>query len=277
MTNTIGIRREDKSPWEKRVPLVPYDVRNLIRKHGISFVVQPASNRAYLDGEYASLGTEINDDLSECSIVLGVKEFPCDFLREGGTYIFFSHTIKGQQPNMPLLNRLVELGCTLIDYEMVKDADGRRLIFFGHYAGRAGMIDTLWALGRRLEIEGFKTPFLRIKQAYKYLSLGRAKDALRELAHELEKGKLPLELKPMIFGIAGYGNVSKGAQVILDILEPTELDPLELESIPPNESGNGIYKVVFKEKHIVEPRDPGTMFELQDYYRSPDKYQSVFQ
>jgi len=277
MTNTIGIRREDKSIWEKRVPLVPYDVRKLIRKHDISFVVQPASNRAYVDGEYASIGTEIKEDLSDCSIVLGVKEFPCDFFKQGGTYIFFSHTIKGQPANIPLLKRMVELGCTLIDYEMIKDADGRRLIFFGHYAGRAGMIDTVWALGRRLKIEGFETPFLRIKQAYKYLSMGRAKDAFRELNHELGKGKLPPELRPLIFGFAGYGNVSKGAQVILDILDPIELDPHELKSISPHGRGNGIYKVVFKEEHIVEPRDPETVFELQDYYRFPEKYRSVFE
>ncbi len=277
MSNIIGIRREDKSVWEKRVPLVPHDVEKLIRKHGVSFVVQPALNRAYPDGEYASIGTKINEDLSGSSIVVGVKEFPCDFIWQGGTYVFFSHTIKGQRPNIPMLKRLVEMGCTLIDYELVKDADGRRLIFFGHYAGRAGMIDTLWALGRRLDFLGFKTPFLRIKQAYKYLSMGRAKDALRELAHELNKGKLPQELRPMIFGIAGYGNVSKGAQVILDILEPTEVDPLELDRISPHTNANGIYKVVFKEEHIVVPRDPESLFELQDYYRSPQKYRSVFE
>ena len=277
MTNTIGIRREDKSVWEKRVPLVPHDVRKLIRKHGISFVVQPASNRAYPDGEYASIGTKVEEDLTECSMVLGVKQFPCDFFRQGGTYIFFSHTIKGQKENMSMLNRLVELGCTLIDYEMVKDEDGRRLIFFGHYAGRAGMIDALWALGRRLKSEGFETPFLRIKQAYKYLSMGRAKDALRELTHDLSKGKLPKELRPMIFGFAGYGNVSKGAQVIMDILAPFEVDPRELENISSHGGGNGIYKVVFREEHLVEPRNAETAFELQDYYRSPEKYRSVFE
>ena len=107
--------------------------------------------------------------------------------------------------------------------------------------------------------------------------MGRAKDALRELAHELNKGKLPQELRPMIFGIAGYGNVSKGAQVILDILEPTEVDPLELDRISPHTNANGIYKVVFKEEHIVVPRDPESLFELQDYYRSPQKYRSVFE
>ncbi|MDP6155729.1 MAG: hypothetical protein QGH39_05010 [Candidatus Thermoplasmatota archaeon] len=138
MTNTIGIRREDKSIWEKRVPLVPHDVKNLIKKHGISFIVQPATNRAYLDGEYASIGTEIDEILSECPIVLGVKEFPSDFFRKGGAYFFFPHTIKGQRWNMPMLKRLVELDGTLIDYELVKDRDNRRCIGGNDHGRRGG-------------------------------------------------------------------------------------------------------------------------------------------
>ena len=277
MTRKIGILREHKSQWERRAPLVPHDVEKLIRRHGIRVMVQPAPNRAYKEHKYAKSGAKIDEDLSTCDIVIGVKEFPIEFFKPGGIYMFFSHTIKGQSYNMNMLRRLMDLGCTLMDYELVKDDMGRRLIFFGNYAGRAGMIDTLWTLGKRLQHEGFDTPFLRMKQAYKYLSLGRAKDAVRELAFALKKEKIPRELRPMVFGFAGYGNVSKGAQAIFDILEPTEVEPGKLPDLSPDSEGAGLYKVVFKEEHIVEPVDPNAEFELGHYYEHPEKYRSIFE
>ena len=38
-------------------------------------------------------------------------------------YLFFSHTIKGQKENMPLLKKIMDSGSTLIDYERIADAD----------------------------------------------------------------------------------------------------------------------------------------------------------
>ena len=277
MTNSIGIRREHKSRWERRSPLVPLDIEELIRDHGIDFTIQTATNRAHADEEFTRIGAQVAEDLSSCDIVFGVKEFPEDFLRPGGIYMFFSHTIKGQPYNMDLLRRLVDMKCTLIDYELVKDEMGRRLIFFGHYAGRAGMMDALWTLGRRLEYEGFRTPFSMMKQAYEYLSLGRAKEAVRELMHELERNPLPRELRPMIFGFAGYGNVSKGAQVILDILEPREIEPGQLDEIEEGNEGAGLYKVIFKEEHIVEPAGTEKAFDLGEYYKHPERFRPVFE
>jgi alpha-aminoadipic semialdehyde synthase len=37
-----------------------------------------------------------------------------------------------------------------------------------------------------------------------------------------------------------------------------------------------VYKVVFKEEHIVEPAQPGQTFELQDYYDHPENYRPRF-
>ena len=87
--------------------------------------------------------------------------------------MFFAHVIKGQAYNMPMLRRLMELGCTLIDYEKVIDDNGRRLIFFGRHAGLAGMIETLHALGQRLAWEGIPTPFAELRHAYEYHDLAR--------------------------------------------------------------------------------------------------------
>ena len=47
----IGIRREDKNPWERRAPLVPTHVRELIRKQGLAVCVQPSDVRIFSDRE----------------------------------------------------------------------------------------------------------------------------------------------------------------------------------------------------------------------------------
>ena len=42
------------------------------------------------------------------------------------------------------------------------------------------------------------------------------------------------------------------------------------------DSPNRVYKVVFKEEHMVEPVDSSHPFELQDYYDHPEHYRGVF-
>ena len=107
--------------------------------------------------------------------VLGIKEMPKDGFRDDGAYMFFSHTIKGQSYNMELLGNLVKHKCTLLDYETVVDDQNRRLIFFGRYAGLAGMIDTFWTLGQRLSALGHDTPFAALEPSHKYADLPAAK------------------------------------------------------------------------------------------------------
>ena len=145
----IGIRYEDKYVMERRVPLVPAHIKKLIAEEGLEFSVETSAKRVYSDEEYEAVGASITDDLGDCHVIFGVKEIPVDRLESDKTYIFFSHVIKGQPHNMPMLKRLMELNCTLIDYERVVDEMGKRLIFFGRYAGLAGMINSLWSLGQR--------------------------------------------------------------------------------------------------------------------------------
>ena len=100
------------------------------------------------------------DFIKDCPVIIGVKEMPISFFEENKTYVFFSHVIKGQSYNMPMLKNMMKKKCNLIDYEKVEDELGRRLIFFGRFAGLAGMINSLWSLGIRLKHQGFETPFL---------------------------------------------------------------------------------------------------------------------
>ncbi len=148
---TIGIRREDKNIWEKRVPLVPSDVAELIQNYGFRVLVEPAlDHRAFPDSEYLKVGAEIAEDLSEADIIVGVKEIPISKFMPGKVYLFFSHVIKGQAYNMPMLKTIMEKNCTLVDYEKIESHDGKRLIFFGRYAGLAGMVESLSAYGKRV-------------------------------------------------------------------------------------------------------------------------------
>jgi len=278
MTPRIGIRREDKSEWERRVPVTPQDARALRTEHGIQIAVQPSTIRAFTAAEFEKAGAAVKEDLSDCPVVLGIKEMPLEFFRPGGAYVFFAHVIKGQAYNMPMLKQILDLGCTLIDYERVVDDKNRRLIFFGWHAGVAGLIDTLWALGRRLEWEGVPNPFTELRQTHQYHDLSEAKASLARVRARIESDGLPGAVVPLIVGVAGYGNVSRGVQEMLSLLPVAEIEPDEVAAVAssPGPSQHHLYKVVFKEWHMVEPKAPDTTFDLQDYYQHPEKYVGVF-
>ncbi len=271
-----GIRCEDRYAMERRVSIIPKHVKKLIEE-GINVSVYPSSKRVFPDIEYQNAGAQLTEDLSDCDVIFGVKEVPINAFVPNKTYVFFSHTIKGQVYNMPSLKKMMELKCTLIDYERITEK-GRRLIFFGKYAGLAGMINSLWSMGLKLKDEGFDTPFLKLKQAHKYSSLEEAKQAISQVGQDIADYGLPREVTPLTVGFAGYGNVSVGAQEIFSLLPVKEISPEELEALSKRENLplNIIYKVVFHEKHLVKPKDYDASFELYDYYNFPEKYESIF-
>ncbi len=279
MSARIGIRREDKSEWERRVPVVPRDATDLQKEHGVQVVVQPSEIRAFSDEEFVGAGVAVEEDLSACSVVFGIKEMPKESFRAGKAYVFFAHVIKGQPYNMGMLQRMLDEGCTLIDYERVVDEENRRLIFFGWHAGVAGMINTLWSLGKRLAWKGVANPFTGLAQTRMYHDLAEAEAALGQVRTRIESDGLPDKVSPLIVGVAGYGNVSRGAQDVLDHLPTIELAPEEVAELAASGeySRHHLYKVVFKEWHMVEPASPGTDFELQDYYGHPERYRGVFE
>ncbi len=279
MDAPIGIRREDKSRWERRVPITPDKVRQLRETHGIEFYVQPSPVRVFGEDEFRAAGAIVQDDLSPAGTVLAVKEIPPQYFQPGKTYVFFAHVIKGQPYNMPMLRRLMELGCNLIDYEKVTDEHGRRLIFFGWHAGVVAMIESLWALGQRLQWEGLANPFTDIRHTYTYHNLDEARAAVRAAGERVKTAGLPPALTPLIIGVAGYGNVGRGIQEILADLPTVEIQPAEVARVAgdPHASNHVVYRVTFKEEHMVAPNDPQTSFDLQDYYHHPEKYHGTFE
>ncbi|MCK4352324.1 hypothetical protein KAW65_02835 [candidate division WOR-3 bacterium] len=279
MSALIGIRREDKNKWERRVPLTPEHIKELKEKYSIETLLQTSRIRIFKDNDYIKAGARVNENLSECPIIFALKEIPLHFLEPKKTYVFFSHTIKGQSYNMPMLKKLLDLKCQLIDYEKIADENGIRLLFFGRHAGYAGMIDSLWALGQRLNWEGITNPFSKIKQAHKYKNLEEAKEEISKIGKEILTSHFSLPTSPLICGFAGYGNVSQGAQEIFDLLGAKEIKPEDLlTSYFLLLTSHFIYKVVFKEEHMVELKSKikNQKFDLQDYYDHPEKYCSKF-
>jgi alpha-aminoadipic semialdehyde synthase len=276
---TVGIRFEDKYKMEKRVALVPRDVKRLIKNDDIPVIVQKSAKRVFKEEEYAKVGATISDKLDEAQIIFGVKEMPIDFFENNKTYLFFSHTIKGQDYNMPLLKRMVEKKINLIEYEKITDDSGKRLIFFGRYAGLAGMINSFWSFGQRCKIKGVETPFASLKQSHLYSSLDEAKDALSGVADIIKKEGIDSSIAPLVIGITGYGNVSKGAQEIIDLFNNKEITPEELLELRNSNSFDNktIYKVIFKENHISKPKNNNVEFELQHYYNHPEEYENNFE
>lgn len=103
----MAIRREDINVWERRAPISPAHVKEIVDK-GIEVLVQPSTRRAYTMSEYEAAGAVITEDLSPASLIIGVKAVPINVLLADKTYAFFSHTIKAQPANMPLLDAMLE-------------------------------------------------------------------------------------------------------------------------------------------------------------------------
>ena len=270
---TLGIVRETKNKWERRVPLNPSAVNELIRK-GFEVIVQPSDIRIFKNEEYRAGGAKLSEDLSRCDFIIGVKEIPIDDIIPGKAYLFFSHVIKGQDYNMPLLQKILDEKITLLDYEKIIDSKNRRLVFFGKFAGNAGMVDTLHGLGKRLkQHHGLDTPFLKIKQSYQYESVQNAIEHLKDVGKEIKKNGLPAEITPLNIFLLGYGHVASGCRQILAALPIVEIDPDKLTEHSQNYEDNKIYLSVFKEEHLVERKDSGK-FSLQDYFNNNSEYKS---
>jgi saccharopine dehydrogenase (NAD+, L-lysine forming) len=279
MKNCIGVRKETKDSTQRRVPLSPEQVAQLVSESGLRVRVQPMPKRVFVDEDYVALGAELTDDLAPCNVVLGVKEIAPEYMLDGMAYVFFSHTIKAQPYNMGMLRYILDHRITLIDYELIKDDAGRRTVFFGNFAGLAGMIDSIWAMGRRLDSERIATPFAHIRYATSYDTLADAETAFRETGERIKKEGLPDEVVPFICGFTGYGNVSKGAQHLYDLFPVQSLQPDELdEFIERGEfSKHLVYKVEFREQDMFEPAQDGAEFILQEFYDSPERYRSRFE
>lgn len=284
--NVLGVRREDKNKWERRAPIAPRHVEAL-RSQGLRVIVQPCTRRVFTDSEYEQAGAEVNEDLSQCSTIVAVKEVPPDRLLPGRNWCFFSHTIKAQPAGMPILDAAFEKKVRLVDYECITEGGSKgakRLVAFGAFAGYAGAIDFLRGLGERFLSLGYSTPLLHIGSAFMYPNLEEAKRAVAMAGDAIRKHGLPKALCPFNAVFTGTGNVSRGALEIFSLLPHEMVAPSALSALCDRadsgrlapEDCHKMFFAVTTGQDMVRRRDGGT-FDREGYYAEPELYEPVFQ
>uniref|UniRef100_A0A8C9ZYQ4 Aminoadipate-semialdehyde synthase n=1 Tax=Sander lucioperca TaxID=283035 RepID=A0A8C9ZYQ4_SANLU len=272
--SVMAIRREDINPWERRAPLAPKHVKELTNA-GVKVLVQPSNRRAIHEKYYMRAGAVIQEDLSEASLIIGVKRPPEEKIIPRKTYAFFSHTIKAQEANMALLEDLLKKEVRLIDYEKMVDPNGFRIVAFGQWAGVAGMINILHGLGLRFLALGHHTPFMYIGMAHNYRNVSQAIQAVRDCGYEISMGFMPKSIGPVTFCFTGTGNVSKGAQDILNELPVEYVEPHELKAVSETGDMNRVYATVLSRHHHLCRKSDG-IYDPMEYEHHPELYTSHF-
>jgi alpha-aminoadipic semialdehyde synthase len=273
-TLIVGILPESKNTWERRAPLRPRDVAWLVKKK-IKVEVASSSLRIYEDSQYRRSGAKIVPKFQKANLLVGIKEPPVDTLIPNSIYMVFSHTAKGQEYNQRLLATFLKKKITLIDYEHITDSLGQRLVYFGRYAGICGMIDTLHVFGQKVKLQGIPNPFSDLKNAVYYGNYGSAKTALDRVVEKIQRKGLDKKLVPFVIGILGHGNVSRGAQELLEHMGAVNIHPKDIELLPRNRTYHKkkIYKLVFQREEKFRSKK-GKSFYFEEYLNHPERFES---
>ncbi|XP_067420389.1 alpha-aminoadipic semialdehyde synthase, mitochondrial isoform X1 [Emydura macquarii macquarii] len=270
----LAIRREDVNAWERRAPLAPKHVKELTNL-GYKVLVQPSNRRAIHEKEYIKAGGIIQEDISEASLIVGVKRPPEDKLIPKKNYAFFSHTIKAQEANMSLLDEILRKEIRLIDYEKMVDHRSMRVVAFGQWAGVAGMINILHGMGLRFLALGHHTPFMHIGMAHNYRNSSQAVQAVRDAGYEISLGLMPKSIGPLTFVFTGTGNVSKGAQEVFNELPCEFVEPHELREVSRSGDLRKVYGTVLSRHHHLVRKSDG-VYDPEEYDKYPELYTSRF-
>ena len=250
----IGILREEKIPHDKRVSITPKQCAVLLEEYPqVQWVVQKSPIRCFSDEDYFRAGMQLVEDVSDCDVLLGVKEVPIPNLIACKTYFYFSHTIKEQPYNRALLKKMLALNISMVDYETLTHPNGKRLIGFGRYAGVVGCYNGFLAYGKR-------TKRYDLKSAYKCFDR-------KEMEHEISKIDLP-NIKIIL---TGKGRVGRGALEILNALKLKQVDIEEFVTESFNEP-------VFVHLNTMDynVRKDGAPSSKSDFYLNPKEYKSTF-
>ena len=251
----FGIIKERKNPPDRRVVFSPDELTRLKQQHqNVTVKVERSDIRVFTDSEYENLGIQLTDDVSDCDILFGVKEVPVENLISNKSYFFFSHTIKKQPYNRKLLQAVLEKNIDLYDYETIVDANNRRLIGFGRYAGIVGAYNSIRAFGIKYEL--FKLPKAETLSG---------KEAL--ITH-LKRVVLP----PLKFVITGTGKVGNGVKEILDAIKIKEVSV-------ENYLTKNYTQPVYTQIDVLDynKRKDGQVLDFTDFYQNPNEYISDFE
>jgi len=262
MLKTI-LRKEHKNQWEKRTPLTPQAVENLI-SDGLTVDFEYSDVRIFNDSTYQNHNAIGFNTPDNHQLVIGIKEPPVDSIQQEQVHLCFSHTIKGQDYNMPLLQQFIDKQATLLDYELMVDDAGFRTIAFGEYAGIAGAVDSLWIAGEKLKQIDKASGLSSVKQTIHYKTIDTVKQSLAEI--NMQEGA------PIRVLIIGTGNVSRGAEQVCQWLG---LPKLEGDDFLANNLPEGSWYVVAGIEHLHQRLSDGG-FDLDEYFeKGKSAYKSI--
>ena len=249
----IGILREEKTPADERVPFTPDQCKWILDNTDVKLVVRSSKVRGFSDKEYSNLGIKVVEDLSDCDVLIGIKEVPKSSLIKNKMYFYFSHTIKKQSYNRDLLQKMLDLNIEMVDYEALKDNKNKRLVGFGRYAGIVGAYNAFLT-------NGLKSGKYTLKAAHK--CRGR-----NEVEQELKK----LQLNNEKILLTGKGRVANGVLEILNLANIMEVNNEDFISKHYNEP-------VFCRLNTMDynERIDGDISSKSEFYKYPELYKSSF-
>lgn len=250
----IGLIREGKIPADNRVAFTPGQCK-WIKDNiaGVSIVVQQSNTRCFTDKEYQRAGITVTPDVSDCAILIGIKEVPVPELINNKTYLFFSHTKKQQPHNQQLLQAILKKNITLIDFECLTHADGQRIIGFGFFAGVVGAHNGMMVYGNR-------TQAYQLERVYQQHSF-------KKLIHSYFNVKLP----NVKVAVTGSGRVAHGMLEIMNLMGIIEVEKEEFIS---REFDYPIY-VQLKGADLYEHKQT-KLYSRDDFHEHPEAYNCKF-
>ena len=251
----FGIVKERKSPPDRRVVFTPQEIVRL-QEHYPEAVVKVESSdiRIFTDEEYTDLGITVTNDLNDCEVLFGVKEIPVDALIPNKKYFFFSHTIKKQPYNRKLLQAILEKNIELYDHETIVDANFRRLIGFGRYAGIVGAYNGFRGFGIKFDL--FNLP--------KAENLKSQADLLARLKRQT--------LPNLKIVVTGFGKVGMGIKEMLDGMKIKEVGVDDFLN-------KNFSSPVYTQIDVLDynKRLDGKVLNNKDFYQNPQEYTSNFE
>lgn len=251
----FGIIKERKTPPDRRVVFTPEELVRLKNEHPDAKIkVESSDIRVFADDEYSKLGLEVTNDISDCDVIFGVKEIPVDALIPKKKYFFFSHTIKKQPHNQKLLRAILDKNITLYDHETIVDANNKRLIGFGRYAGIVGAYNGLRGFGIKYEL--FNIP--------KAETLHSKEDLVARLKRQI--------FPPIKVVLTGHGKVGMGAKEILDAIKFKQVSVDDFLT-------KNFTQPVYTQIDVLDynRRLDGKKLDNQDFYKNPQDYTSDFE
>ncbi|WP_299780209.1 NAD(P)-dependent oxidoreductase [uncultured Formosa sp.] len=250
----FAIIKERKSPLDRRVVFSPKTLLQVKQQYPeTKFKVEKSKIRIFPDEVYKLTGFSVMKDVTDSDVFIGVNEVSVESLIPNKSYFFFSHTLKKQPYNRPLLQALLDKKITFYDHEAITDVKNNRLIGFGRYAGIVGAYNGFRAWG--LKFTTWNLPQVNALTDQKALQL------------QLKKLQVP-NIKILL---TGRGKVALGAMEILELLK---IPKVSVDDYLTKTFTTPVYCNI--DSLDYNARKDGKVKSVRDFFKNPKHYQSTF-